>query len=373
MLAFLLNGCITPFVPQIEPSEINKYVVSGMVSDLTEIQTVSVSMTSSINSPELIPVRGCSVVIKDDAGNEFRMQEYAGGIYRTFISRSYLVPGVSFKIEIVTDQGVRIESDYDKLYECPEIDSIYYLRREIISGTRKNVQGIQLYLDLDGKNTDTRFFRWELTETWEYQVPYAREWYYDGQVHHIQPPDYSRKVCWSEQPVKNIFTLSTLGLISNKYEMLPLNFVDNQTSKLLYGYSLMTKQFSMSEAAYSYWEQLRINSNTQGNLYEKQPVTVTGNLTNISSAENEVIGFFGASSVKTKRMFIRNVKNLKIDYEPLCTPAPLERGFREISPEDYPAFLAGNDVGFFMIHIGRECVDCLIFGGINIKPDYWPW
>lgn len=373
LLAFLIS-CITPFEPEIKPSEINKYVVSGLVSDYSELQSVSITMASSIGSPAKIPVTGCSVLIRDDRGNLFQMQESGGGLYQRFIDRSYLVPGVSFKVEIVTGSGIKIESDYEKMNECPDVDSVYYLRRDIISNNPGEVtQGIQFFLNVDGKSTDNHFFRWELTETWEYHVPYPREWYYDGTVHHIFPPDYSRKVCWSTIPVNGIFTLSTLGLTENKYEMLPLHFIDNLTSRLMYGYILLVKQFSMSEAAYSYWDQLRINSGGQGGLYEKQPLSITGNLHNLTDPENAVLGFFGASSVRSKRIFIHKVEGLNIKYVPVCTPSVLRKGLIEIRPEDYPSFLFGDEHGYAEVVLGTECVDCFYLGGNNIKPDFWPW
>lgn len=362
--------CITPYEPGIEPSEINKYVVSGQVTDQNEIQTVSVSMASPVSDPQYIPVPGCTVLIRDGQGNEFPMNEYDNGSYRGLIKSSNVIPGASFKVEILTTDGTKIESDYDTLHECPQVDSVYYLRKDI--DTEKS-EGIQFFLNLDGGSTNSRYFRWELTETWEYHVPYPREWYYDGTIHHISPPDYSRTVCWSTVPVRNIYTLTTSGFKENKYELLPLNFIDNQTSRLLYGYSLLVNQFSMSDAAYSYWDQLRANSGSQGGLYEKQPFTTEGNLRNLTDPNKKVLGYFGAYSVRSKRIFVRNVENLQMNYSHPCKPAGLRKGLLEFTPADYPAFLLGDKNGFSLVYLSTECVDCLSLGGINIKPDFWPW
>jgi len=254
------------------------------------------------------------------------------------------------------------------------VDSVYYIRKDLPTNiTGQVISGIQFYVDLDGGNINSRFFRWEAIETWEYHVDYPREWYYDGSVHHISPPDYSRKVCWATQLVKNIYTLSTEDLVQNKYDRLFLHFVDNHTSRLKYGYSLLINQFALSEAAYSYWDQMRINSSEQGGLYEKQPLSISGNLHNNTNPDQKVLGFFSASSVESKRIFIRNVENLELDFPTFCTPGVLRKGLIEISPEDYPAFLMGNDKGYWNVQLANECVDCLSIGGINIKPDFWPY
>lgn len=370
-IALLISSCITPFDPVIESGETGKYVVNGQVTDLSEIQVISVSKTSSLNDPHFIPVTGCYVVIRDDLGNSYDLNDVGNGNYQGIIGRTHLVPDRSFMVEIRTSDGVTIESDFDKMYACPDVDSIYYQREDIITTNPGEVtKGIQFYLNFNGRNANTNFVRWELIETFEYQAPYPREWYYDGTVHHIIPVDYSRKVCWSTMSVKNIYVLSTKGLISNKYEKIPLNYVDNKSSsRLVYGYNLDVNQHSLSEAAYSYWDQLRINGTGQGGLYEKQPLSISGNLHNLTNKSDQVLGFFGVSSVKTKRIYIRKVPYLENEYLPFCTQDTI-LSLKEIHV--YPAFLAGNQSGYQMILLSPGCVDCMVFGGTNIKPDYWP-
>lgn len=367
-------SCITPFEPDLRPSDISKYVVNGRVSANDDVQNVSVSVSSSVNDPRFMPVSGCSVIIRDDLGTEYPFAETNAGSYSGVIAGSSLFPGRALMARITIPDGTVIESDFDTVRACPEVDSVYFLRRQFNSNSLNPVDGIQFYLDLDGGNTGSRFFRWELEETWQYKVPYPKEWYYDGTVHHITPPDYSRKICWYTLPVRDIFTLTTSGLVSNKYDRVPLNFVDNySSSRLLYGYSILVRQYSLSEAAYSFWDQVRTNSNTQGNLYQKHPFAVIGNLHNLTSPGNEVLGFFEASSVRSKRVFVQEVRDLEIKYIQNCSANGLRKGLIELTPDDYPAFLYGDEHGFSLTVLGIECVDCVSLGGTNIKPVFWPW
>jgi hypothetical protein len=376
----MMQSCIIPFDPQIESKDINKYVISGQVADNSGIQTVSVSRASAVGNPQFIPVSGCSVRIFNDNWHQFEMYETEAGRYTGKIDLKYMFPGASFMVKIVTPDGSVIESDFDTMNECPAIDSVYYIIQEFPSNLPGVMTtGLQFYVDLNGGNVKSRYFRWDVIETWEYHSDHPREWYYDGTVHQISPPDSSRMICWTTELQKNIYTLSTENLVLNKYSMLPLNFVNNHTSKLIYGYSLLLKQYAISEEAYSYWDQMRINSSDMGGLYEKQPLSITGNLHNISDPGQEVLGFFSAAMGRSKRIFIRNVENFVIDFQNPCKPSLLERGgFLEISPYDYPAFLlAGMDeegVSFYyMSTLSDECVDCLSMGGTNIKPDFWPY
>ncbi len=376
----MMHSCIIPFDPEIDIKDINKYVISGKVTDYSELQTILVSRASAVGSPQFIPVSGCSVRIYDDKYHQFEMSESEKGKYTGRIDLKYIFPGTSFMVRIITPDGTVIESDFDIMNECPKIDSVYYKIAEFPSNiTDVNTSELQFYVDLNGGNIKSRYFRWDVIETWEHHSDHPREWYYDGTVHQISPPDSSRMVCWTTELEKNIYTLSTENLIGNKYSMFPLNIVYSYTPKLIYGYSLLLKQYAISEDAYSYWDQMRINSSDLGGLYEKQPLSITGNLHNISDPDMEVLGFFSAEMCKSKRIFIKNVENFKIDFQTPCNPSPLERGgFLEISPYDYPVFLeAGIDefgVSFYyMSTLSDECVDCLYMGGTNIKPDFWPY
>jgi hypothetical protein len=374
MIVIMQQSCIIPFEPDIDIKDINKYVVAGQVVDNKELQTVSVSMASSVGEPKYIPVSGCYIRIFDDRGNEFPMYESGSGVYNVTIDRSYLIPERSFKVDILTPDGTSLESEFDKMNECPVVDSVYYSLRELPTEIVGYVnQELQFYVDLDAGNLSSRYFKWEAVETWEYHADHPREWYYDGSVHRIIPPDSSRMVCWSTELVKNIYTITTQNLDENRYNKLPLHIVTNHSPKMIYGYSLLINQYAMSEAAYSYWDQLRINSSEQGGLYEKQPLAIIGNLHNNTDPDQKVLGFFSASSVKSKRIFLRNVENFEIDYTNPCKPMVMEYGgFLEISPWDYPAFLLANPFGYSMATLSNECVDCLTGGGINIKPDFWP-
>ncbi|HPT03330.1 MAG TPA: DUF4249 domain-containing protein [Bacteroidales bacterium] len=369
----VLASCVKSYEPLIKSSDRSKYVVSGNITDAGGQQKVNVSMTSAIGDPEFIPVEGCLVMIRDDKGHDFDMTDSGNGDYFAIIDPAFLKAGVSFKVIIHIPDGTDIESDYDKMPECPEIDSVYFILQNLPTNDPEVFEhGIQFYVDLNGKETDSRFYRWEAIETYEYHARYPREWWYDGVIHHIWPPDYSRKVCWRTSLIENIYSLSTMNLAENRYKQFPLHFVDNKTTKLAYGYSLLVNQYALSEATYFYWEQLKNNTRNDGNLYEKQPVSIQGNLHNLTHPEIDVMGNFSAVSVKSKRIFIRNVENLELDFSDYCDPMRLERGLREIDPMEYPVFLMDGINGYHLVQLSPYCVDCLELGGTNVKPDFWP-
>lgn len=378
VMLYLLSSCIKTFEPQIESNDAVKFVVTGQVNAGDEIQHVNISTTSAVSSPKYFPVSGCTVIIIDSKGNSYYAPEKKSGDYEAIIPESELVPGAKFKVDILVPGGTKIVSDFDEINACPDVDSIYYNADTLPSVNPYMItQGIQYFVDLNAENVSSHFFKWEVIETYEFKAVYPIEWYYDGKVHHVQPIDYSRKVCWKTIMVNDIFTLSTKNLAQNKYNMFPLHFVDNVTSpRLLYGTSVLLRQYALSEAAFDYWEKIRINSMEQGGLYEKQPLSVKGNLHNVTKPDQQVLGFFGASTVKSKRIFVEKIKNLPIEYDPGCSVENEKPrlSFVGLSTLSYPIYLYATPNGGYAIFILEPtCYDCRRDGGDTIKPAYWPY
>jgi hypothetical protein len=370
--ALAVTSCIKPYNPEIRGSDAKKYVVMGRVSNVDTIQTVNITITSPVSEPEYLPVKGCDVKILDDLGNEYTMTDMEDGNYKVWISPDQVTPGKAFMVDVITPGGDHIISDYDTVKSCPPIDSVYFLREDIEGNNPGDFTlGIQFYIDLKGSDSDSRNYLWEEYETWEYHTEYPLEWWYDGTVHHVFPPDYSYNICWRTLKVPYVYTLTTGNLSANEYQRFPLHYVDNHSSRLQYGYSLLVKQIALSDAAYSYWDQMRINSSQEGGLYEKQPLAVKGNLQNLTHKDYEVLGFFGASSENDKRLFYTN-PGLPLEVYTYCSPAALRKGLIEISPRDYPAYLMGDANNWWPVLLNDECVDCRVLYGVNVKPDFWP-
>lgn len=368
----LLLGCEKAFDPKIKGSDASKYVIDGGIFAGADVQTVHISLTSPISEPKQKPVNGCQVSIVDDRGNNFSLQDMGNGDYQANIGQEFLSVGTAFKLIVITLEGSRLQSDFDTLLACPAIKSVYY---EIENHEGNNPEditpGAQFYLDYKGSNTDSRKMHWELMETYEYHSMYPREWIYDGVVHHIVPRDSSLMVCWRTAQVPEIYTLTTSNLNENAYNKLPLHFVSNRSVRFEYGYSLLVKQFSLTDAAFNYWDQMRQNSLLGGSLYETQPLAVKGNMNDLSNPDQEVLGYFGASQLQTQRIFTTN-PGLILNYTSSCSPSVLRKGLREIDPINYPAYLLANGLSYSKVWLNDECVDCTSLGGVNVKPDFWP-
>jgi hypothetical protein len=369
----LLFGCIKPYDPKIESNKENKYVVSGRITDVEGWQEVEVSLSSPIESPEYIPVSHCAVYILDDKGNKFWLTEFEPGNYHVWMGKELLAPGRAFKVMVVPPGSEILESGFDTMPNCPQLDSVYYSIKELpTTDPEKYLRVMQFYIDLNAEGNYSQYYKWEVTETWEYHAAHPAQFYYDGTFHEIIPPDYTNNVCYTTSMVKNVFTVSTKGLSQNIYKQYPLHYINGNSSRLGYLYSMLVNQFALSEGAYNYWEQLRINSNEQGGLYEKQPLAIKGNMMNVTNPDRDVLGYFYTTSVSNKRYFYHDVEGIELDFRDNCMEDPLGRmGWLEFSPEEYPVYYYFNEKGSLRI-ITRDCIDCRVSGGTTVKPDFWP-
>jgi hypothetical protein len=118
-------------------------------------------------------------------------------------------------------------------------------------------------------------------------------------------------------------------------------------------------------------EQLRINSNEQGGLYEKQPIAIRGNLLNTSKPEKTVLGYFYAASQSGRRYFYKDVEGIDLAFNDNCYEEGLGRfGWKEFSPAEYPIYY--TYVAGVVKILNLDCIDCRRSGGKTVKPDFWP-
>ena len=374
-LIISIVSCIEEYKPLLEVKDVGKYVIYGNISGQEGYQTINISTTSNTETPQYVPISGCDIIISDDLGNIFQSEELNNGEYGVWIDQEYLNVGTSYKIDITTPDGIEISSDYDILPDCGDLDSVYYIREDKpTTNPDKPVQGIQFYADFNGSDHHSKYYMYTIEETWEYHARYPKQWLLTGGYFHevlteIDPPDYSTFYCWKTKMVPEVFVLSTNNLSENKYIKLPLHYVKSTTVKLAYGYSILIKQHALSEPAYYYWTKIKNNIINDGGLYDKQPELLKGNLYNLTNPDQEVLGYFFASSVKTKRNFIKPIEDLELTYTDMCVVHLLAKGLLSVPVRERPAYLMfGEEAGWLGIH----CTDCTSLGGTTIKPDFWP-
>lgn len=369
--SLVLFGCVEKYYPkQIYENE-NNYVVSGKVTGTGGYHVIRVSKTSSLTAPSNKPVYGCNVAIIDSDNNTFVSEHSTSmGEYYVHIEQEYLVVGKAYKVKITTPEGAILESVFDTLKPCPEIKNLYYERLDKpTSSPLVWERGIQFKVDLEANNTYDRFFHWEMEETYEYHSAFPLAYYYDGEIHDTLPVDYSMYYCWQTLPIKDFFPLSTKNFNENKFIGFNLHFVNNQTQRLMYMYSILIHQAAIGEDYYNYLEALRKNSTDQEGLFGSQPIAIKGNLQSTNQPNLKVLGFFSAENIKTRRFFFTNAMEVPFETSESCIPYVPLNGYGH--PNDYPIYLAKGEDGVIGL-VAKSCIDCRVLGGTTVKPSFLP-
>lgn len=365
LIILLHSGCVQEFEPGDYGDSPTFVVVDAVLNDLQEKQLIKISLSSPVSESEYNHLPNCKVTVTDLFDHEFVFYE-TNNAYEGSIALEYLYVGNAFKVSFTTEEGKEYESSYDELRANPAIDSVYFKLDE--SQTK-----VQFYLDFQSDENDSKYYKWDLEETYEHHATWPMGNYYSDNEFVYAPYSWDLVVCFNTEPIKKIYTLSTQYLNDNGGIKMPLNRVDNSTQRLFYRYSLMVSQASLSADAFSYWEKLKKNNQESGGLFDSQPGNTLGNIKCLSFPEEKVLGFFGVSSIHSERIFVQDVPDLIFPDYFQCEADAIEiteiLSSTETSwpiyfvpvPAGYPGYLTGD----------YDCFDCRQEGGDTIPPDYW--
>ena len=368
-----LGGCIEPFTPNIDEN-VKSLVIEGQITDQEGYHYIHISYTAPYNDPHKIPEPDCDVEVVDNYGNFFEFFESDSGVYKQWLPKDFLNIGTHYKVKVKTIYGKKYESDFDELLSpSPPIDNIYYKIETRETNYNNPLYGIQFYIDLDAPDDFSKNYRWELEETWEYEAGYRIQYYWDGTlVRPVSDPFFLFR-CWRTEPIRKIYTSSTLNSTSSAINKFPLHYVSSETNRLKIKYSLLVKQYSLSNTAYDYWLQVQEQSQESGGLYETQPARIRGNISNVNDNKEVVLGYFFASSVTQKRIFVSERFDFRI-WSANCNLAYISRESYLRRYTLYPVYLislSSMGVGLpYGVGYGT-CFDCRKGGGVTNRPDFW--
>lgn len=375
ILLLFTSMCIEPFDPPRGDFE-DLLVIEGLITDEVDPQIIRISRSFPIDTVQFLPENGAEVMVMDDLGNEHQLQSVGSGEYQT-PSGFQGVKDRTYQLFVTTSKGEIIQSDPVTLKSTPKIDSISWEINSRLNDEGILIDGVQIYINTHDPNNDTWNYRWQWEETWEFNARYhsSFQWAPNGDVEVRTENIYT---CWSTVKSQNIFVGSSGKLTTDVISAHPIHYVSaSGSNRLIKKYSILVKQYALSEAAWFFWQQMEKMNQDLGSLFAPQPTAVKGNLINISEPEKPVIGYFDASTVDEMRLFIskEELGDMRVytGYHN-CTYDTLL--FAAIPGYDYKHHSNPLDLIYGIIFpIGysvssSECSDCRLYG-VNIKPDFW--
>ena len=378
ILLFFFTGCIERYYPEEDDLKTGTLVINAHLTNLAGEQVIEISRSAGLTEPSFDPVQGClAEVIREDG--ELRIfSESEPGYYKADMDESFLQTGKSYMLHVLTPEGKVYQSTFDKLRPVPAIDSIYYeVETNSFASESDSIGGVRFYLDFIYDDEAYDYIRWDVTETYEFHNPAMEAFVSIPGVGLIALPDTSNyRVCYITNELHTIHSMSLGTLDFGIYVKKPFSFVPNNQieQKLKHKYSLHIKQYSVGEAAFHYWNELKKTSQEQGWLFDRQPALLKSNIHNVNVESEDVLGFFSMSGVAEIRGFAVKPEGLDMSlYEWYCYPMPRGPGGPggdESIPKYYARAWRNGEASFASVN--KHCVDCRAYkNSTHIMPDFW--
>lgn len=238
-------------------------------------------------------------------------------------------------MEILTPDQKTIKSVPTVMLKAPQLDNFSHTvaSRTYIDFNGTQVQEKNVYVKSDvlfDPSVTKPFLRWRTRGEYEFHES-----------------SLAGKYCYINEPTPDLNKLniySPTRLQGNRLtdqDLVNLNL----DTRFTYMYCFHIQMFSMNEAEFLYWRNVRDVLSNDGTLYDPPPGNVQGNLYNVNNKDEQIIGYFSVGGVSYYRYL---VSSQSLGGNVINSPC----GFGSRIP---------------------QCQNCLVIkNSTTDKPSYWP-
>lgn len=365
LIAGAAISCEEPYEPKIPEQSQNFLVVEGHLQN--GLTSLKISRTVKLQEAGNEPESGALVSVEDIHGNvNVLFTEENSGYYEASLS---LEDSTEYRLVIRTTNGDEFKSEPIPVINSPQLDQLEWV---------VNDGNVEILASSQANQSDTRYYRYTFTETWEYTSRFKTSLQYiNGDVAPL-PPEDQYYTCYKTESSHAVNITTTKGFVDNKVSRHLITSISPlETARLKIRYSILVQQYGISREAFDFYDRLKANTENLGTLFDPQPSML---ITNIYGTNNdtEVIGFITAGSVAQKRIFIERSELPFLFYNTDYANCAQEAIPFPMAPYDYHyyfkdgKFLPITKVGPASYMGGSPaCVDCRIQGGVTEKPGFW--
>lgn len=300
-ILFSLAACVTPFDPELT-NDNPKLTVEGTITDKPGPYVIKLTYSAAYSNSEQIFGRypeGAKVFIRDSGGFEEELTYTRAGTYVTAEDGIRGEAGRSYTLRIELPNGKAYESASEYMPPSAEIDSVYAEYRDV-EGTF--VQGeFDVYLDTRDLGGVSNYYQWKWAhfKRLDYCQVFLRNF--------PSPPTWFAIYCCGEcyeiETCAGCINIASDQLVDGrKIARVPIMTFPYDSREPYY---LQVEQYSLNETAYEFWKRASELINNSGGVFDRPPVTVKGNVFNLADPDEQVLGYFGASSVSIKSVYFR--------------------------------------------------------------------
>ena len=369
-------ACVEPYPPPDIANDLSILVVDGSIDATNGIATVRLTHTTKLTEDGGSPAeKGAFVSIRSESGGSYLLAELDSGRY--LVEGLPIDPSEKYQLYIKIAGGKEYVSDYVTINKTPPIDSVTW---------RPDGDGVSIMVNTHDETNQSKNYRWEYSETWEYHSPYVSLFKVeDGVVLYRDQDEFVYK-CYRTLPSTRILTTSTVHLSEDMIRDFQLTYIPRISSRLSVLYSILVKQRVVDEKEYEFWQDLQRVTEGLGGLFDSQPYEILGNVHQVDDASTPVLGYFSAGYVAEQRLFvsfydlpsylqIRPWHGCVADTVCVVIRPPLRCTIDVANLPPDPlllnALMEGPSIWGYSMG-GKLCADCRTQGGTLTKPDFFP-
>lgn len=382
LIAAVMCRCTKPYTPVEVTTDYGYLVVEGNINPGTDSTIIKLSRTVKILALTPKPELKAVVTVENEQNISYSIKEISNGYYAAVGLN--LDKTKKYRLRIKTAAGKTYLSDFVPVKNTPVIDSIGFKLNSTNSG-------MTIYANAHDATGNSRYYRWEYQETWQFNVDYNSKWMPDPKLigvplAHMIPRTVALYTCWANNSSSTIVLGSSAKLSQDVIYQNPIIQIESTSEKVSIKYSILVKQYALTEDAYNFWTLMKKNTEQLGSIFDAQPSAVQSNIHNIADATEPVVGYVSIGTVQIKRIFISK-SDLPASFHMLPSSCGLDTALY------YNAFTHHNDVKDLLYQIpqfdlaidsvadvnlniygysysSRDCSDCTL-RGVTKKPAFW--
>ncbi|NOT75640.1 MAG: DUF4249 domain-containing protein [Cyclobacteriaceae bacterium] len=309
LFIFSLVGCIDTINIKTS-SEKGSVLIDGWITDEAGPYTVKVAKSIPFDNSQplkvyTIPISQARVIILDSLGETQQLTETVPGTYVTSTLLGKL--GHSYRVTVETSDGKKYKSEFEKIVPVPaiqKIESQFLIVESLFINTNgssrlKKLESFAISVITTDPADEQNFYRWQVDGIFEFFSSYT-----DPREPDPIPP---RNQCWA--PKFRIEPQIRIGsdeyLDGQNFKTLLANVIYDRPTKFL----VKVRQQSLTKKGHFFLSSISKQQTTTGTLFDPPPSSIKGNLINENDPIENVIGYFGASSVSRSQLLIERFKD----------------------------------------------------------------
>jgi hypothetical protein len=389
MIVLLAIGCKKAFAPVAISSPNSFLVIEGVINSGSDSTYFRLSRTIKLSARDTVKAENNAIVtVEGNDNTSYPLSEIANGIYSA--PALGLNSAAKYRLRIKTTNNEEYLSDYVETKVTPPVDSITY--------TVEN-DGVQFYASTHDPNNAARYYRWDFSETWGY-FAYERSYFVlgdDGLPRYREGQKELVYECYQSAQSHQVLLASSANLAQDVINKQPLDFITAESGKVSHGYSVLFRQYALTQQGYTYWQQLKKNTEEIGTIFDAQPSEIPSNIHCISDHSKPVIGFITACNITSQRIFVDAQRTVGVApfYLPPPTPIECDQFFtHQIFVDPVETFKTRLQHVMFngdtvitvgttnpntgkitsYVYVAKQCADCRAKApfGTNAVPVFWP-